>query len=214
MPKNHVSINLVDVVSFSHDFSLDEDLYNRISILFWLKLYIFVRTRTMDVFPIIDEVKSLENISHFSMSGQEYNSVTKDSGQFKHPPLRGLWHKHFFTAQFLAQNILKAHAKKGAGKRRMEKFFTEHEGAEIDQTILGLLADEMTTGAFKDTLDQKKLTGEWVVFSHNSGKNYYLTCSFHNRDHWLDYEEIKQFCVPEFPHLRVWAALQFGLGRC
>jgi hypothetical protein len=89
--KTSISIDLDDVKRFSHEFGIENDMHSRISILFWVKLYIFKKTRKIDIWPIIDEMKNLESAHGKGSAEWAKISLTKKPSKFKHKPLRGLW---------------------------------------------------------------------------------------------------------------------------
>jgi hypothetical protein len=202
--KTSISIDLDDVKRFSCELGVENDLHSRISILFWTKLYIFEKTRTIDIWPIIGEIKNLESAHGKSSAEWAKISLTKKPSKFKHKPLRGLWHKHYFSARSLTRNIINSlENENGIGSIRINRVFADHIGKDIDSTLAGLLAHEATIGVFEDKLRSRGLTGEWIVYSRSLEKNYYLTCTFHDSDHWNDLFEVREICAQEFPHLNV-----------
>src|SRR5690554_5893064 len=63
----------------------------RYSWLFVLDMYLLEHFQGVDPFPIVDEIRHLEN--------PRFPSRTKPAAEFKYPPLKGLWHKHYFSAR-------------------------------------------------------------------------------------------------------------------
>lgn len=127
-------------------------------------------------------------------------STTKPAEQFKHPPLVGLWKKHFFSARFLAKNI-ENHWRLGNPqseklrcviKKHAEKFGDSSDPAVLRAFSQALLR-EVVSGAYKDKSSSGRLTGEWIIFADNNGVRHYLTIASHDEGDAVIYEKIRDF---------------------
>jgi hypothetical protein len=134
---------------------------------------------------------------------------TKPAEPFTAGPLKGLWHKHWFQASFLATNLLNETEKHG------EMLIRKHLNAEfgrdrwngelITEKFVGKLVHAMVDGALSHrsgsvARKQSRLTGEWIVFAKANGRNIYLTLAGHDESN----EAVLSRCSlapEEFPEL-------------
>lgn len=82
-------------------------------------------------------------------------SATKEFSKFTRPPLKGLYHKHYFVRQsdFIEINI----------ENQQKKY------PDID-----------SLGAMMTRIAEGNLTGEWIVFKRKNGINTYLCLAKHS----------------------------------
>ena len=139
-----------------------------------LKGVISGRLRTFSVFAVTDEIKALE--------GHQVRSHTVAEDCFNHPPLAGLYKKHFTAPSFLSKN-LQNFAKSKAGRKHFEETWkslaAESTSGLLDDAFISRLVDEMTVGAYHAKSGSKALTGEWIVFAKRAEGNCYLTLASH-----------------------------------
>lgn len=137
---------------------------------------------------------------------------TNEAGQFKkpiqnrHPPLKGLWHKHYMQDGLasMAQNI-----QKGLDWFEMPLFKqmiqdAENAGEErfVEAHHIPALAADIVGGNWQRLAERQALSGEWIIFAKHEGQNYYLTIATHDKDtHQHVREQIEQVCCVEFPFL-------------
>ncbi len=125
------------------------------------------------------------------------DSGTKPATEFKRPPLKGLWHKHYKEPgeASVRINIRNSIAKAG---------FFEPELFD-DTADLRAIVDTSVKSAFDKGYNQRqrdrKYTGEWLIYVIHQGKNYYLCLASHNGDDSKIRAEIDEHCVPQFPFL-------------
>jgi hypothetical protein len=86
----------------------DGDLSSRMSELLWFDIY--VSDQEFGVSPH-EVLKSIHNLE----AGEPHSGI-KPATPFKNPPLKGLWHKHYFSAHFLVANMSLALGKNGLEK--------------------------------------------------------------------------------------------------
>jgi hypothetical protein len=184
-----------DVRRLRNELGLDQFPSASFSTLFCVQLYAMTLTGLVATFDVLDEVAALE--------GQRA-SHTKPAEQFKHRPMRGLWHKHFFTARNMVVNLLNQ-CRKPCGD-------DDWLGAQIDR-----LADESESGLFDtnklavavtdgyvERHKNAELTGHWIIFALHEGRRYFLSVVRHARSRDNDepiYRPIAAVCRHEFPFL-------------
>jgi hypothetical protein len=126
---------------------------------------------------------------------------TKPPTQFQHPPLKGLWHKHFFDAHFIPHNL----ANHWAGNRLknlVEEVLDPKKSSIITKEMISELNERLVEGAIEEREAAHKLTGEWIVYAEHEGRNYYLCLARHNEGDEAIFSRISQLCYLEFPFLK------------
>jgi hypothetical protein len=171
------------------------ELALRMSELIWLDIYFLDAECGVSPHDILNSINDVEK--------GELLSGAKPETQFKHLPLKGLWHKHYFSAHFLLTNILQA-----LGKTGLSKLVHEVMNPAKSPLITGEMFDELAHRIVHDPVDareaSKKLTGEWVIYLRHGGKNYYLCCNTHDAGDQFIYDRIMENCVRDFPQLQTW----------
>jgi hypothetical protein len=126
--------------------------------------------RTANVFTIYDEIEALER------QQTARASRTKAARQFRGATLRGLWHKHYFQAAFLLQNL--------------RNHWPEPKMAALFETVIGdttvahhvrasRIAHGIVLEGYQTRAQAREMTGEWIIYAKHSGTNYYLTLADH-----------------------------------
>jgi hypothetical protein len=122
---------------------------------------------------IVDEIAHLENPSlPTSTKGAEALSGM----------LKGFWHKHFFEASMLVKNLMEEY----------EKYFDTFWYRDFLKAwhadpvqLTGLIGQTLVHGAFlnrqgaSSAAAKSRVTGEWLVFAKDKGRNIYLTIAVH-----------------------------------
>jgi hypothetical protein len=133
--------------------------------------------RLYHVHNIYDEIGILEGTD-------PRPSRTKEAKPFKKPPLLGLWHKHHFQPHFFGKNLA------NELRHSFDKAIEKHIGSKI-KDFAGVLAYDLTIGAYRDRSDRTELAGEWIVFEKEDSKiYYYLSLGSHGTK--LDYTDLKK----------------------
>lgn len=182
---------------FASYFIKDKELLSRMSELFLIDLYIYCQEFGVAPGQIIQEIEGME-------PGGSTKRGTKPAEPFTKEALRGLWHKHFFSAPFMAVNL-----QDGWRKGRLRKLVSESldpskaKPGETQEEFADRVSRELARRAVNETLDLRrgdgKLTGEWIIFARHEGKNYYLCLNTHkNGDAYIS-ARIIEFCLDEFP---------------
>ena len=193
-----IKITSRDLTSFREMYIGNSELSERMSELIWFDLYVMDAEFGVSPHDVLSAIKGLEK--------GELPSGTKPATQFRNMPLKGLWHKHFFSAHFLVQNLLL-----GLGKRGLEKIVNEVVEPGITQEMLDELAHRVTHEPLESRDADKKLTGEWIIFLKHEGRNYYLCCNTHNAGDQFIFDRILEHCVRDFPQLPDWLKAHQGL---
>jgi hypothetical protein len=156
----------------------------------------------VDVHAVIDQIGEME-------CAQNSRAVaTKAASRFDTGPLEGLWHKHWFQASFMPQNLANEMEKHGESliiKRLIDRYGRDGWGSRtIDKEMVGLLAHASVFGALEHRTGnarrggKSRLTGEWVVFAKSEGRNIYLTLGGHEEPN----EAILDRCLPAVREFR------------
>mgnify|MGYP000305296353 CR=1 FL=1 len=167
----------------------------RISALLLAQVYACEVDRRYDTFNITDPIKALEGIGRIDQ--------TSPPRQFLHPPLVGLYKKHFFSVRFLPRNLANALRSK-EGKRRLQQAWDEGleytKSEYVTEGFIGYIAHHITVSAFETKCQNRELTGEWIVFHQHEGQNYYLTLASHRESNETIYQNVKLACeIEKYP---------------
>lgn len=188
---------LPELKEFSKIIGLDRLAPNRYSIVLLLQLYGSFKSGVQNPAKIISQIEALEVDSK--------DSGLKPATQFKGDKLGGLWHQHYMEdgIRSLAINIDKGLKKYGMpwvkdkindkSIAEEDRFFTEKDAYHI--------ANDVVVNNFKKLKENNLLTGEWLVFAKNEGKNYYLCIGKHETGDEVIRNQIDSVCAVEFPFL-------------
>lgn len=173
----------------------DAELRSRMSELIWLDMAVMDFEFGVSPHDILSSIQELE--------AGPGPTGTKAPTPFNNLPLKGFWHKHFFSAQFLVKNI-----QLGLGKNGLEKIINEVMGTPDGSPVTKEMIEELAHRIPNDPIEcrdaAKKLTGEWVVYLPRGGKNYYMCCNTHEAGDQFVYDRIMENCIRDFPHLPQW----------
>ena len=162
---------------------------SRISTIFLAQAYASEKNRIFSTFDLTDPIKALEGLAKFDKTPPEE--------QFKHPPLTGIYKKHFSSPRFLVKNLLNFEQSK-EGKKHFYKVWKEACEASgsgvVDEIFIGYLVQHTTMHPIEIKTRSHKMTGEWVVFHKHEGFNYYLTLAFHRESNDAIYEKVILAC--------------------
>lgn len=193
-----IHVQDTELTNFAAAMGLDKIAPGRYSTLFAFKMFLYTHYENIESHLILEEIKALEGKVNRAPG-------TKSPTQFTKQPLKGLWHQHFFSAQFAQQNI----ALQMTTKKISETVDRVMHPSKpiITAEMLDELAKAVTTDAFEERENQGKLTGEWIVFAKHNGQNYYLTLSVHPSDRSTGdqklFDEIQSMAYSQFPFLEI-----------
>lgn len=145
--------------------------------------------RIICTYQIMDEIKWMENGS--------CTSYSKKAEKFKHPPLAGLWKKHFPSPYYILRNI-NIQNKFDLFSEAMDLYVESEiaKGKTIDE-----ISHALTVESFMKRAKSKKNTGEWIIFAKFEEKNYYLTLAAHSESDYSIFERISRYCKIDFPFI-------------
>ena len=173
---------------------LDRIAPGRYSWAFVADLYLNEHLQGVDPTMVIEELKDME-------AGRS-TTGTKPASEFTRPPLKGLWHKHYFSAHFVPTNILN-HLSGDKMMKLAEHVFDRTVSPVCTEEMLRQFAHEISHGSLEQRTSANKLTGEWIVFAKHVGQNYYLRTTTHNHGDQALYDSIRSTSLREFPFLQL-----------
>jgi hypothetical protein len=189
---------LIEVTRFDHIAP------GRVSILFLLTLFGAFKAGAINPFRVAQEIQALESGKPTGM---------KSPGQFKHPPLRGLWHQHYMQGGMseLAMNV-KRGLKEFGIPYLQQKVNEAEEAGELryfSVEDVAPLTRDAVEGNLQRLREAVNLTGEWIIFAKHAGQNYYLSLATHHKSTHEDLrQQIDALCCREFPFLAELLACQ------
>lgn len=168
---------------------------DRISNCFWLDILIL--KNRYDIWPgdVLQPLLDIEN-------GEPVTGI-KQATRFTREPLRGLWHKHWYSPRFLAANLLAAMSRKDS----MDFIWDiAKEGDPLTDDIIKQISHHFTVKSFEERSASKKMTGEWIIFIKYKEINYYLCLATHETGDQRIFKKITSMCSVDFPELPIWLA--------
>lgn len=166
---------------------------DRTSLCLWLDLLV-----TSERYGVAPE-EMLQPI--LDLEGGEVGGGLKPATRFHRPPLRGLWHKHWFSARFLAANLL-ASMKRGHPATWLSEIVPE--GELLTREMVGRIAERFTTTAFEERSASKQITGEWIIFVKRNGLSHYLCLATHGTGDQRIHDKIINVCSRDYPEIATW----------
>lgn len=195
LPARNLRITTEALNAFRALFVRDVELLSRMSEALWFD--IFVHYIEFGIQPS-DVLEAIHNVE----AGEPHNGV-KLATEFKNKPLKGLWHKHYFTGRFLPKNLSLALGKNGLANI-VGAVLDPIKYPIITSEAIEELAHAMTHPPIEKRDAEGKITGEWVVFAKRDGKNYYLALAIHSSTDQTTYDKIMDTCTRDFPDLKSW----------
>jgi hypothetical protein len=190
-----LTVSPAELKGFSEFFIRDENIRERCSERFILDLYVYANTAGLNPAMIFEELEILES--------PDRQSRTKPETKFSRAPLKGLWHKHFFSSHFIAKNMQIANGRGNINsviKQALKKF----EGMDRTVENCKAIAKEISSGnleLFDKRSESNQLTGEWIVFAKVDSANYYMCIDFHETDDQVVYDKVINACKDNFESL-------------
>lgn len=185
-------VTSADLKEYAEVTGLERYASGRYSWLFVLNLLSYDRLFGISPFQVIDEIRALEDSSRVTR--------TKAASQFTREPLKGLWHKHFFCARFLANNVLNHLARGGLEKLAAEVFDTA-KSPVITKEMIQEFSHRVVVGSFEQRASEGKMTGEWIIFAKHEERNFYLSLATHGTGDESIINNIRAVVWPQFPFL-------------
>lgn len=185
-------ISQKEVEDFSATYDVELVAPGRISLLFKADLLMHSELKGVHPGAVLDSIRDLE--------AGEIMKTTKPATQFTREPLRGFWHKHFFSAHFVPKNIA-LHLKKGELERVVTRVLDPEKYPVITKDAIAELTKELVYGSFEQRYADGKLTGEWTIFAKHQAQNYYLCMAQHASGDEAIMRRMQPICFFEFPFL-------------
>jgi|GEM_PF-4118815 len=139
---------------------------------------------------IMTEVESIERAVNISK--------TKAEDMFKHEPLKGLWKKHYFTAEFLTKNLENSWSSAAANKKLTTAIAnTLATNPDNPETVASEVAQLVVGDTYRDKADASRLTGEWIVYGEKDGIRHYLGLAKHDEGDEVIYARLVAGCGQE-----------------
>jgi hypothetical protein len=187
-----------EVEGFARMIGLDQAAPGRYSLLLPLTMYGATLAGKLNPDRIVHEIRALEGIGK--------PSQLKAPIQNKHPPLKGLWHKHYLEdgQHAMALNILKGLKRFGLPlvQQRADEAAAAGETRYIMPEDIEAIATDAIHGNWMRLVDRQALTGEWIMYAQHEGQNYYLALASHDSS---THDHVRQLidtvCCQEFPFL-------------
>ncbi len=176
-------------------YGLDDLIPSRYSEVFIVDLIMNLDLNGIDPRHIIDEIKRLETLGD--------DGFTKEATQFKHPPLHPLWHQHYFSAHYIVPNI------QNEINRNFKAIWDKSmgpEGSVIEKKHIGELVHNVVNGTIETRSNEKRITGEWLIFSKQATGNIYLCMATHTTGDQNIYDKVAYVCESQFPLLEPFAS--------
>ncbi len=167
--REHV-VTQEELDAFAREHVSDDGLRARISYLMLAELMLMADIAGTAPGEVLQAIHQLEN--------GDGTPGTKKAAQFRHAPLKGLWHKHYFCARFYTNNLAI-----GWSGDRLERMLRDelpkNEGELITREMIASIARRFAEEPYLQRYEKQKLTGEWIVFLRCLEKNYYLCLATH-----------------------------------
>jgi hypothetical protein len=185
----------VELRTFQDFYVSDKALLDRMSELLWFDIYVLHHAFGVSPLDILQSILDLE--------ASEPHKGIKPATRFNKPPLKGLWHKHYFSAHFLIKNIQLGLGKHGT-ENLVNEVFDPSKSNVITRDMINELSQRIAREPFENRQKSGKITGEWIIFAKHDGKNYYLCASTHDAGDQSIHDRIMKHCAREFPDLAAW----------
>lgn len=176
---------------------LERNVPGRYSVLLLMGLWAGLQHGQLNLEKVRIEIEALE--------GLRPGSSLKPASQFKHPPLQGLWHKHYLESGLapVARNLRKGIRRYGMPhvERKVADALASVEERFFSEQDISLIAQDVVMGNWQRLVADSALTGEWLIFAEHMGKNHYLCLGRHTSGDESLRAQIDAVCLKEFPFL-------------
>lgn len=186
------------IIWFKEIAKIDETIKGRYSISFLLDSFFSFENDSLNIDEVMHEIRFLE--------GSEEASRTKNATQFRRPPLKGLWHKHYFDRSIpaLAQNVKNALV--NYGMPYFESMAEEDKASGEERFVtpgdLPHIVNDIVISNLQRRQADQKTTGEWLIYAKHKNVNYFLCLAKHGEGDEQIRTRIDSTCIHEFPFLK------------
>ncbi|HLZ76007.1 hypothetical protein [Phenylobacterium sp.] len=187
-----------EIELFAERIGLERAASGRYSILLTLGLYGGFMSGQLDPGAVVHEIEALE--------GARPPTRWKPPIQNKHPPLKGLWHKHYRQPGMssLALNLQMALRRYGLPHLEAKVAEAQAAGEEryFEEDDIKRAVHDAVIGNYERRAADQAMTGEWLLYAQFEGQNYYLALATHDVTTHDDLRrQIDLLCCQEFPFL-------------
>jgi len=187
-----------EIAGFAEMIGLDHAAPGRCSLLLTLGLFGGFKSGHVDPAKVVHEIRALEGVGR--------PSQLKPAIQNKHPPLKGLWHKHYQETglRSMALNLRMAMHQYGlpAFEAKVAEAVEAGEERYMTEDEVKLISHDAVVGNFLRRANDHALTGEWIMYARHDGQNYYLALATHDVQTHPDVRrQLEVICFQEFPFL-------------
>ncbi|WP_065932482.1 hypothetical protein [Pseudomonas sp. 28 E 9] len=183
--------------------TLAQPYWDRVSQCPAMRLHNGSLLRRINKFSVLDEIAFLEKTATSRPTG------TKAAEKFRGPILGRFWHKHYFDAYHLPENINNRWFGGFAKKQRLLQamfrgILLAEDDTDMDsyrEAVANRISHSFVYGAIEERKKRGALTGEWLVYYVHDGLNYYLDLADHSSldDQQGLFDRLKDGCAWEFP---------------
>lgn len=181
-----------------------EKLSRRISTSLWVEAAALNRRYDINFLEIFQPIFDLENGTNLSH--------TKAATPFTREPLKGLWHKHFFSGRFVAANIASGLRGKGIEKIILNVLGEPDGSKTISREDVSEIATRVVEEPLNHRISNEIMTGEWIIYLPRPDGNIYLSIGTHGTHDDVHYSNIIENCSRDFPDLLKWLAIAKSSG--
>jgi len=187
-----------ELQQFASMLGLDRAAPGRYSMVLLLQLYGACKAGAENPHKVMREINALEGIGPASK--------LKAPIQNKHPPLKGLWHKHYQQSGMRshAMNIGKALKRYGIpyAQKKVDEGKASGKLQYFSADDVKPIVRDVLHNNFMQLGKDAAVSGEWLVFAEHDGKYYYLSLATHDTSqHGQVRQAIDAICCREFPFL-------------
>lgn len=191
-PNREFELTDADLDDFKKMIGIEWKIKSKYSKAFLLDLYCHNELYGIIPEEVLEAIKEEEDKSNII--------GIKPATEFKRFPLKGLWHKHYSSARFIAHNIQNQLARGG-----LEKLIREVFDPKVSKVATKEMIEQLSHRVVHESLDNRKdkqkMTGEWLIFAKYKGENYYLCMGTHHNEDQQIRNKIDVMCLREFPFL-------------
>jgi hypothetical protein len=192
-----ITVTAEEVRQFAEAVGLAMAAPDRCSTIFMFDLYVRAFFPVPgDPRKIVAEIRALEGLGR--------SVGTKPAEAFKHPPLRGLWKKHYLVGGLdsLARNIKIGFGRKQKALHRIVAQHWNPKTAHLPPEAVSRNIADAVVGLYAERSRAESLTGQWIVYAQHEGRKYYLCLALHDEGDAAIFDRIKNGCIGEFPFLQ------------
>jgi hypothetical protein len=144
------------------------------------------------------------------LEGLTRSTVTKQPTEFSGKILGGLMHKHFFTANNVKKNIAnRLLGENGSFKTIARRSFAQHQTDVATPEVVSTILSKIKAQVLVDQrAKESSLTGDWIVYERQSGRNTYLCLAEHEESNEEILHRFSAQAEIDFPDMKFWQPIR------